>query len=573
MSSSGSHVRVSGSADSQSLVHAALAGIAAARTPADAALAILGVCVDATEATGGRIHLLDLGTSRYVPFPFRESESVAPLAGSTSIPRGRVLPASEFRAEAGPDEPLGEPADGIVIFSFRGKSCVGSIALDGPDLAALPDTVRDDLVAVSDLLVPIYEDQFALNLFKSLQAPLDFTLSEEEFFRDVGLLIGVSSGMEFAALREIDDGDLRCIALWGMGDDADPRDWDLRPAADYPPFARAMAGETVRVCGLGDLELAEPARSRVVDPVRSIVATPVRVGTEIFGVLSVGARCAFDYAPLELRGFESIATGIGLTISNFRNLHELAGRVGTYREAALAITAIEVAQAARHEAAGRLDNCQWKLAALDNKLGRHASEVADDLREFSDELKRVNDALERIKTAARPPERTRKPVKLLSIWEEARTAVAGRLQELRISANASGPDVEVDASRDWLRQVFLNLLLNSIDAFKDAKRMGRKIELTVDRPSDRANRYELTYRDNATGINPQRLQIPTEYEDDPLAQVIFRPSVTSKRTGSGFGLWLVRRILDDHGGSIDLRSHRGGVTFLITLPKPGSSKP
>src|SRR5688572_11845893 len=116
-------------ADTRSLVHAALAGVAAARTPADAALAILDVCVSATDATGGRIHLLDLTTSRYVPFPFRETDSPAPLAGSTPIPQSRVLEAAEFRATDGERNGAGP---GIVVFGFRGTSCVGSIALDGP---------------------------------------------------------------------------------------------------------------------------------------------------------------------------------------------------------------------------------------------------------------------------------------------------------------------------------------------------------------------------------------------------------------------------------------------------------
>jgi nitrogen-specific signal transduction histidine kinase len=128
--------------------------------------------------------------------------------------------------------------------------------------------------------------------------------------------------------------------------------------------------------------------------------------------------------------------------------------------------------------------------------------------------------------------------------------------------------LDVIAQPDWLRQVFLNLMLNSVDAFKQAKKANRYIDLVVAKPSERQQDIQMTYKDNATGINPQSLSVPEDLTDRPFQQQLFEPGVTSKKAGSGFGLWLVRRSLDDHHGSIDLTDHRNGVAFSIHLPKP-----
>jgi signal transduction histidine kinase len=71
---------------------------------------------------------------------------------------------------------------------------------------------------------------------------------------------------------------------------------------------------------------------------------------------------------------------------------------------------------------------------------------------------------------------------------------------------------------------------------------------------------------------------PLSGEDDGLGipldqrQTVFKPSATSKRAGTGLGLAICRKIVEEHGGMIDIESSRlGGTRFLIRLPVgPGS---
>jgi len=544
------------------LLQAALQGTASSRTPRDAALAVLNVCVEHLHADGGCVYLLDLRTTRYIPFVPRHGYE--PVLGQ---PDRRGLPEDGLGSLSGFAPTPDRPDEGTVVYSFRGQSCVAALRLDGIDPKAIPAEMGDDLRASANLLVSVYEDEFAFNLLDTIQVPLDFAQSDDQFFNEIAALIELSSGMEFVALREHQAGVLRCLALGGFGEDPDPRDWDLSPVDRYTPFAAALAGKAVAVPDMGIPDMAEVRARPWARELRSCVAVPVRVGTEIFGVLSLAARCRFDYAPLEIRGFESIANGVGVSIANFRNSRRLRAHVSEYAEAAVAISAIEVARIARHEATGRVDTAQLGLAALWRKLDK-PSQMANDFEKVSDDLLEVNGALLKIKYATKPPASEWRLVSLRTVWTSAQDALAERLRLEKIDVQFVGPDVDVLAQPDWLQQVFLNLLLNSVDAFREGNRGNRRIELNVARPSPRARNIEMTYRDNATGVNPQRLHVPADYAERPIQQQLFEAGVTSKKEGSGLGLWLVRHILGDHFGSIDLADHRQGITFVIRILKP-----
>jgi C4-dicarboxylate-specific signal transduction histidine kinase len=120
----------------------------------------------------------------------------------------------------------------------------------------------------------------------------------------------------------------------------------------------------------------------------------------------------------------------------------------------------------------------------------------------------------------------------------------------------------------------LNLLFNSIDAFRDRPRQNRSITLVVQKESEASHSHVLDYSDNAGGIAFGKLSVPEPIKEaNPgmsLDQLIFQPKVTSKKTqkGAGWGLYLVRQALRLHNGSISLRANsKEGCTFRIQLRK------
>lgn len=557
-------------------LHRVLSGLARASTPHDAATTILRECVSRASATAGHIYLLNLSTAQYeayVSWPDHAGMAAPVSVEQVDDLRDSLVPL-EVRFRAAADRETDSEV-GVILLATRGSTCVGAIRLDGVGLAELGGHALADMTACSELLVRVHADRFLLAFLDALRSPVDFSNAPEEFHQELALLIAQSSTMEFVVLRERTGHWLRCVSRWGFPDDAagDPT-WDVKLATAHSAFHRTLGRES---CVFGNVGAdTPPVRELTASGVRSMVLLPVLAGSTILGVLSLGARCPYDYSDTELRAFQSIANIVGAAMASYTSSQELSARVGEYTEASVAITALEVARAARHEARGRIDNCFLGLRNLTMLLRESPRAVptddraASEIEALSRDLRELSDTLDKIKTATRPPGRELQRARVVDIFQQARAAVAGRLQALRVEVVWSGPGLDVDAQPDWLRQVFLNLLLNSLDAFGELRRRRvRRIWVTTVEAVGRTDNHELTYRDNATGINPQRLQVPAEHSQLGLEQAVFAPGVTSKPEGSGFGLWLARRIVDEHGGSMALVDYRNGVMFRIRLPKAG----
>jgi len=109
------------------------------------------------------------------------------------------------------------------------------------------------------------------------------------------------------------------------------------------------------------------------------------------------------------------------------------------------------------------------------------------------------------------------------------------------------PDVIAD--RVQLQQVFMNLMLNAIDAMKDT---GGELTVTSQMSEDRE--VLIAVRDTGVGL-------PAENPDQ-----IFDSFVTTKPHGTGMGLAITRSIVESHGGRLWAIANTGpGATFLFTL--------
>jgi two-component system NtrC family sensor kinase len=125
--------------------------------------------------------------------------------------------------------------------------------------------------------------------------------------------------------------------------------------------------------------------------------------------------------------------------------------------------------------------------------------------------------------------------------------------ETRIGLAPDLPPARVD--QDAFRQVFLNLVNNSLDAMPD----GGRIEITTALCDERT--IEIIFRDTGTGIAPE------DFEH------LFEPMWTTKPSGSGFGLAIAREIMREHGGQIEaIPNAERGAIFRLTLPAISPSK-
>ena len=117
------------------------------------------------------------------------------------------------------------------------------------------------------------------------------------------------------------------------------------------------------------------------------------------------------------------------------------------------------------------------------------------------------------------------------------------------------PDIpNIVADPDQLQQIFLNLLLNAVDAIYAVSEQQGVITIQSRRSSDKT--VEISIANSGRGI------------DDKSIENIFKPFFTTKTHGTGLGLAISKRLVEQHNGSITVANSPGddGVTFTLTLP-------
>ena len=123
-------------------------------------------------------------------------------------------------------------------------------------------------------------------------------------------------------------------------------------------------------------------------------------------------------------------------------------------------------------------------------------------------------------------------------------------KNVRVIKETNNNEAEFYGDREKLTQVLINLLRNALDATAE---MGT---ITVFSSINRDQKWELRVRDDGEGISKNNLNH------------IFDIYFTTKGTGSGLGLYITRKIIQAHKGSIELKPNVGqGVTAVISLPK------
>ena len=181
-------------------------------------------------------------------------------------------------------------------------------------------------------------------------------------------------------------------------------------------------------------------------------------------------------------------------------------------------------------------------------------------RVVSREIGRVDELLERFRTLAGPPSQ---PLVLLDIAGPLHAALEltrPRLEMRRIRVNyaAGAAPLPVLGIASQLEQLFLNLLLNAIEAMEEGGELSIRVG-EADAVNGRATRVEVS--DTGPGI------------PEDLLPRIFNPFVTTKTQGTGLGLAICRSISDAHRAHLDVQNNSGGpgCTFVIEFPPAGAA--
>jgi len=207
-----------------------------------------------------------------------------------------------------------------------------------------------------------------------------------------------------------------------------------------------------------------------------------------------------------------------------------------------------------HEIGNPLNSLHIHLQLMQRKVRKLDANVRDELQESIDiarsEISRLDSIVSQFLKAIRPSRPQLHPENVNAIVEEAVRFFAPEIEDRDIvveqELHSGLPPLELD--RDQVKQAFYNVIKNSFEAMK--RRGILRIRTDMD-----ARHVLVSFTDTGGGMSAESLSR------------VFEPYYTTKTTGSGLGLLIVRRIVREHGGELAIESSEGkGLTLTLRFP-------
>jgi signal transduction histidine kinase len=221
------------------------------------------------------------------------------------------------------------------------------------------------------------------------------------------------------------------------------------------------------------------------------------------------------------------------------------------------VMAGKLAAGVAHTIRNPLTSVKMRLFSLERGLKLDASQK-EDFEVIAEEIGHIDTIVRNFLEFARPPKLTAQPVSLSAVVDTTLTLLRHRLESYNVAVEVerARPLPEINADPDQLKEALVNLVLNACEAMVEGGAIRIREEVGVLEPYGHILAVRVT--DSGPGIH--------------FAQIdrVFQPFFTTKGEGSGLGLSIVKRIVEEHGGWITVQSPQGrGASFTMVFPYEG----
>mgnify|MGYP001226479549 FL=1 len=223
-----------------------------------------------------------------------------------------------------------------------------------------------------------------------------------------------------------------------------------------------------------------------------------------------------------------------------------------------------VARKIAHEIKNPLTPIQLIIDSLKNKY----TDLLDKNNKisFNEKVKTINKQVKLIEKLvnefsdfARMPKPIFKKANLKKIIDDCLKLMKTNDETIKIDFKCND-NILIKADSEQINRVFINLIKNSIESLNEKYQKNNDFIKKIIIEIDRINDYiEILIIDNGTGFNTTNLS------------EISKPYFTTKKNGSGLGLSIVTKIINDHNGTIEFLNYKKGAKIKITFPKINAS--
>ncbi len=263
--------------------------------------------------------------------------------------------------------------------------------------------------------------------------------------------------------------------------------------------------------------------------------------------LKNGAK-AIAAGNLNVRVAEDGPGELGMLARSFNNMSEqlssmISSRVDVERRAALGNLATGIAHEIRNPLATIGTTVHGLIGSESDPERKKMLEAVDN------EIIRTDAIVEEFMNYARPREPKMEPCSIRDVFNHVNVLVSTTALDAGIKISLLGQrSIVVFADPGQLRQVFMNIILNALQAMPEGGHLRLKA-------IDHAGLAEITVSDSGTGIEPEVLE------------KVQQPFFTTKQGGTGLGLAICAQLVKVNGGTFEIQSKLGeGTTIRITMP-------
>ncbi len=291
---------------------------------------------------------------------------------------------------------------------------------------------------------------------------------------------------------------------------------------------------------------------------RSVLCVPLKVKDRIIGVIEVINRLDGQFDENDLWLLNYMAGSVAIALENARLYTELSDFARELEKSQAQLIQAEKLAAMGRLAASIAHEINNPLQAIHNCLHLTLKKPLNEEKKTrylgmaQEEVERLIAIVQRMLEFYRSSRVGMAPTDVHTIIENVLALSSKRLQHGKIAVTKKlAPNLPtINAVSDQLKQVFLNIVINAIEAMPEGGELCIETKLSED-----GDGLSVAFTDTGVGLS----------EKD--RESIFEPFFTTKATGTGLGLSVSYGIIERHGGRIEVQSELGkGATFAVHLP-------